>query len=165
MVGGMITIEPGCFYFIDDKFFSVVKDIYLKANYQDSKRPHYFAFKDEETGLVWMIPCSSRVDKYQKIIEDKLSRNKPTDTIQIVTVFDRKSVLLLQDMFPVRVDYVCGQYFKGGQRVAITDPDVIARIDKAARKVSRMLLRGVRFTKTQPDAVWIKKVMLSEQIS
>lgn len=59
---------PGHVYFVKDEFFDLVQDPYLMKNYPETKRPHYYAIQDRKTGLFWMIPCSSKVDKYKRII-------------------------------------------------------------------------------------------------
>ena len=77
-------------------------------------------------------------------------------------IFDRKTVLLFQDMFPVTVEYIDGQYIKGGQPVRIADPKLIQELEKNAKKIINLLHRGVRFTPTQPDILKIEKIMLGE---
>ena len=52
-------------------------------------------------------------------------QHKPTDTIKIVKIFDRKTALFFQDMFPATARYIDGQYIKGGQTVRIADPKLI----------------------------------------
>ena len=62
-------IKPGYVYHIKDLYFDVAKDDKLMRNHEGgSYRPTYFCLKDEKTGLLWVIPMSSRVDKYQSII-------------------------------------------------------------------------------------------------
>ena len=61
-------IEQG-FYIISDEFFKQFPDPYLKGN-KNEKRPHCYAILDQKTGLYWMIPMSSRVDKYRSIMEN-----------------------------------------------------------------------------------------------
>ena len=58
------------FYIIKDKFFEDMPDPYLKGN-KAGNRPHYYCFEDNSTGIYWMIPLSSRIDKFRKIIEKK----------------------------------------------------------------------------------------------
>ena len=83
------------FYIISDEFFRDFPDPYLKGN-KDEHRPHYFAFKDEKSGLYWMIPMSSRVDKYRKIVKEKESKKKPCDILHICKLDNGKeSVFLL----------------------------------------------------------------------
>ena len=152
----------GNLYFISNAFFEKVNDPFLKINYQETKRPHYFALYDEKTKLFWMVPCSSKVAKYREIIQKKKERHKAADAIQIVKIFDKESVLLFQDMFPTIAKYIDGQYIKGGQAVRIADPKVIAELEKVAHKIINLLHREVRFTPTQPDVLHIEQLMLAE---
>ena len=46
-----MEIIAGSLYFISNEFFAKVNDPYLKINYESTKRPHYFAFLDNATGL------------------------------------------------------------------------------------------------------------------
>ncbi len=158
-----MKILSGCLYFISDDFFQKIRDPYLKINYKSTKRPHYFAFRDSTTGLYWLVPCSSKIEKFEKIISKKQKEHKPTDTIKIIKLFDEKTVLLFQDMFPIIAPYISEQYIKGGKPVKIADPRLILELEKTARKVIIMLHRGVRFTPTQPDAIRIERLMLEEQ--
>ena len=160
-----MEILTGNLYFVSDDFFAKIQDPYLKINYKDTKRPHYFAFKDSKTGLYWLVPCSSKIEKFERLISKKQEQHKPTDTIKIVKVFDRKTVLLFQDMFPVTAKYIDGQYIKGGQPVRITDPKLIQELEKNAQKIINLLHRGIRFTPTQPDIIKIEKIMSEEQKS
>lgn len=158
----MMQISIGNLYFVSDKFFEKVQDMYLKINYENTKRPHYFAYRDEQTGLYWLIPCSSKIEKFERIIEKKKKSHKPTDSIRIIKIFDKKTVLLFQDMFPVVETYIDSPYIKGGQNVRVTDPKLILDIEKTAKKIIALLRKGIRFTPTQPNAMNIEKVMLEE---
>lgn len=157
-----MEILTGSLYFVSDEFFARIQDPYLKINYEHTKRPHYFAFCDSKTGLYWLVPCSSKVEKFERIIFKKQEQHKPTDTIKIVKVFGHKTVLLFQDMFPVTARYIDGRYIKGGQPVRVADPKLIQELEKNARKIVNLLHRGVRFTPTQPDIIKIEKIMLEE---
>ena len=58
-----MEIMTGSLYFVSDEFFAKIQDPYLKINYENTKRPHYFAFRDSITGLYWLVPCSSKIEK------------------------------------------------------------------------------------------------------
>ena len=77
-------------------------------------------------------------------------------------IFDRKTALLFQDMFPITASYIDGQYMKGGQPVRVTNPKIIQEMEKNAKKIIGLLHRGVRFMPTQPDVLNIEKIMLDE---
>lgn len=157
-----MEILTGSLYFVSETFFDKVQDPYLKINYEKTKRPHYFAFKEIKTGLYWLVPCSSKIEKFERLIQQKQEQHKPTDTIKIVKIFDRKTVLLFQDMFPIVEKYIESQYVKGGQPVRIADSKVIQEMEKNARKIINLLRRGIRFTPTQPDVLRIEKMMVEE---
>lgn len=87
-----MEIIAGSLYFVSNDFFAKVNDPYLKINYESTKRPHYVAFLDNATGLYWLVPCSSKIEKFERLIQKKKEQHKPTDTIKIVKIFDRKTV-------------------------------------------------------------------------
>ncbi len=64
------------FYIIKEKFFEDMDDPYLKGN-KAGNRPHYYCFEDTRTGIYLMIPLSSRIDKYERIVETKEKAGKP----------------------------------------------------------------------------------------
>ena len=157
-----MSIEQGRFYFISDAFFEKIGDPNLMTNYTTTKRPHYYAIRDEKTSLIWMIPCSSRVNKYKRIIEDRKRRNKTTLGIKIVRIRGEESVLLLQSMFPVREKYIVGEYIRAGMPVVISGEKIDRKIEKDAKRVIMMFRRGMRFFPDQPDAMRIEQMMLDE---
>lgn len=157
-----MNISVGNFYFVSNDFFKLVNDPYLKVNYEIEKRPHYFALQDEQTRLYWLVPVSSKVEKFEKIIADRHARHKPTDGIKIVTVQNQKSALLLQDMFPVSNKYIEAQYIRGGQPVCIANPNTIDDIVRSAKKVIHLLHKGIKITPTQPDINRIERLMLAD---
>jgi hypothetical protein len=159
----MLEIKAGCLYFVDDSFFEKVNDPYRKINYENTSRPHYMAFFDTKTSLYWLVPCSSKVEKYEKIIEQKQKNRKSTDTIKIIKIQDKKTVLLFQDMFPTCAHYIKEQYVRGGQAVCIADPKIVAELEKTAKKIINLLKRGVRFTPTQPNTLAIEDLMQQER--
>lgn len=143
------------FYFIKDSFFEEMADPYLKWNKAES-RPHYYCFEDEATGIYWMIPLSSRIDKYKRIMEKKKLAGKPCDILHIVKLDDKKeSVFLIQDMFPIMEKYIEREYTIGGNHLMLTSEHNIKEIERKARKVMGMLKHGVKFTPTQPDVMAI----------
>ena len=135
------------FYIIKERFFEDMPDPYLKGN-KAGNRPHYYCFEDTATGIYWMIPLSSRIDKFRKIIEKKEQSGKPCDILHIVKLDDsRESVFLIQDMFPITEEYI--------NHLMLTSEHTAKVIEQKARKVLGMLKRGVKFMPTQPDVLSI----------
>lgn len=143
------------FYIIKDKFFEDMSDPYLKGN-KAGNRPHYYCFEDTCTGIYWMIPLSSQVDKYKRIMETKEKAGKPCDIIHIVKLDDsRESAFLIQDMFPITMKYIEREYTIAGNHLILTSEHTAKEIEQKAKKIMGMLKRGVKFTPTQPNVMAI----------
>ena len=100
-----MEIKTGYIYHIKDDFFKVVNDEKLMTNHEcGRKRPTYFTIKDEE--ILWFIPLSSKVDKYKKIIDNKIKKYGKCDTILIRKILGNDSVVLLQNAFPTLEKYI-----------------------------------------------------------
>ena len=120
-----MQINIGCFYFIKDSFFDIIDDTELMQNKENgNKRPCYYCFKSKKyDDIIWFIPVSTKIEKYQKIYNYKIQKQiklgkKPSiDTIVFGNVANTYSVFLIQNMFPVTKKYVESQYIKN--KVAI----------------------------------------------
>ena len=78
-----MKISSGNLYFVSDQFFQKIQDPYLKINYETTKRPHYFAITDHETDLYWLVPCSTKIEKFERIIQKKQTHHKPSFCFRI----------------------------------------------------------------------------------
>lgn len=133
------------FYIIKDQFFEDMDDPYLKRN-KSGNRPHYYCLEDTNAGIYWMIPLSSRIDKYRRIMESK------RDIIHITKLDDnQESAFLIQDIFPITEDYIEREYTIAGNHLILTSEHTVRALERKARKVIGMLKHGVRFTPTQPN--------------
>lgn len=145
------------FYIIQDRFFEDMSDPYLKEN-KAGNRPHYYCFEDAVAKIYWMIPLSSQIDKYKRIMEQKEKAGKHCDIIHIVKLDDnRESAFLIQDMFPITERYIEREYTIAGNHLMLTSEHTAKEIERKAKKVMGMLKRGVKFTPTQPDVMAILK--------
>lgn len=152
---GDYFMKKSGFYIIKDQFFYDFSDPYLKGNKQES-RPHYYCFKDEAVDIYWMIPLSSRVAKYQKIIDKKKQQGKSCDILHIAKLDnDKKSVFLIQDMFPIAKKYIEREYTISGNHLTLTSEHTQKEIERKAKRVLSLIKRGVKFMNTQPDTMII----------
>jgi len=152
-------IENGC-YMIKDCFFKKFNDPYLKGN-KNGNRPHYFCIKDATCEkLFWVIPLSSRVDKYKDIISSRTSAGKPCDILHIIEINNKESVFLIQDIFPITEEYVSREYTINGIHLLVWKDNEI--IKQKAKNIIRLINRGVKFGATQPDVLKIKKALIAD---
>lgn len=155
-------VENG-FYIIKDSFFDKFNDPYLKGNKKES-RPHYYAFKDKKTNLYWVVPISSRVEKYRKIMESKMLKyNGRCDTLHIAEIVDgRPNVFLIQDMFPITEDYIERDYNINGKHLMLMNDKQIKIISKKVFRVLHLIRKHYTFSPTQPDVLKIEQELLKD---
>ena len=100
-----MKIKTGYLYHIKDEYFEKINDDSLMANHErGKKRPTYFTIKDND--ILWFIPLSSKVNKYENIVNKKIKKYGFCNTILIENIYDRKSAILLQNAFPTLEKYI-----------------------------------------------------------
>ena len=146
-----MQINIGCFYFIKDSFFDIIDDPELMQNKENgNKRPCYYCFKSKTyDDIIWFIPVSTKIEKYQKIYNYKIQKQiklgkKPSiDTIVFGNVANTYSVFLIQNMFPVTKKYVESQYIKNKVAIRLSNKLQTEVIYKA-NKVLNLYNHGMK---------------------
>ncbi len=146
-----MQIDVGCFYFIKDTFFDIIDDPELMKNKKNgNKRPCYYCFKSKEyNNIIWFIPVSTKISKYQKIYNYKIEKQiklgkKPSiDTIVFGNIANTYSTFLIQNMFPVTEKYVESQYTKNKVPIRLSNKLQKEIIDKAT-KVLNLYNHGMK---------------------
>ena len=113
-----MEVKTGFIYHIKDEFFDKINDKGLMINHENGKaRPTYFTIKDKD--ILWFIPLSSKVDKYQKIINTKISKYGNCRSIMISDIANKKSVILIQNAFPVLEKYIDHPHIVDGKPLKV----------------------------------------------
>lgn len=126
-------VDSGHFYFLDDSYFSDFTDRYLMQNKeriggQIHDRPCFYAFEDASVSdLYWLIPFSSRIEKFEQIYESKMAKYHHCDTIVFGEVLGHKKAFLIQNMCPVTAQYIRNEYIDSRSKTPV-------RINKALEK-------------------------------
>ncbi|MDE6149042.1 MAG: hypothetical protein K2F81_02970 [Ruminococcus sp.] len=153
-------MEQFGFYVIDDDFFKRFNDPYLKGN-KSENRPHYYCFQDNNNGLYWVIPMSSRIDKYKQIIERQQKQHKPCDKLHICKLSnDKENVFLIQDMFPVTENYIKRPYTFANKPLILISESERRIINQKALRILNLIEHNIRFSPLQVDALKIKNALL-----
>lgn len=70
-----MKLETGYVYHIKNEFFEFAQDNKLMKNHEgNATRPNYLCIKKDDSNLLWFIPMSSKVDKYNKIMQQKIKK-------------------------------------------------------------------------------------------
>lgn len=138
----MDKIEMSGLYIIKDQYF---RD-YPSEKYMDNKggtRPHFYAVQDAR-GLYWMIPISSKVEKFRakiKMIEEK-SGEGSCFLYAITEIAGRERALVIAEMFPVTLAYIERAYTVKGIPYVVRNRETQKVISQKAFRFLSMLEHG-----------------------
>ena len=137
-------------YFIEDSYFEKYKNDTVSQNQKEDDehhRPCYYAFKEDD--IYWMIPISSRIDKYESIYNKAMQKYGMCDALAFVYVKGNKNVALLQNMIPVTEQYIKDIYTHAdsGKPIEI-NLNKRKEINAKARKILRFARQGKKLTFT-----------------
>lgn len=149
------------FYKLKDKYF---KDYPSPKNcYVDNKgenRPYYLAYTDR-SGIIWLLPISSKVEKYKaKIAEDEKKYGECL-TCYIINYMGEERAVLIGNMIPVTAEYIKGEFTIQRQHYVVQDERSI----KAIRKRCSRYLTLVRAKRMRPcvDILKTECILLNKQ--
>lgn len=144
-----MTFVEGHFYFLNDEYFAAFPDKNIMTNKekqgnQEHNRPCFFAFRDTDSELLWLIPISSKVEKYRGIYDHKKEKYGSCDTIVFCDVLGDERAFLIQNMCPATEAYIKNEYLQpSGDPVEVDGVSYAEIIRKAKRTLSRYR-RGIK---------------------
>lgn len=142
-------MEKAQLYFLSDQYYKDFPDEKLMRNKeliagQTHNRPCFFAFADKKNSdIFWLVPISSRVEKYKREEQKKIDRLGRCNTIRFGIVLGREAAFLIQNMCPVTDKYISAYIDKNKQSIQI-DGRVAADIIKNAHEVLGIFNRGAK---------------------
>lgn len=145
------------FYKLKDDYFT---DFPSKRHMQNKaeNRPYYLSVKNEN-GIVWLIPISSKVEKYRaKIFADE-GKYGECLLYHIIKFMGEERAVLIGNMIPVIPKYIKGEFTISGYHYIVHDTAAI----KAIKKRSSRYLSLVRSGKMRPyvDILSIERKLLN----
>lgn len=152
-----MEITQGYSYHIKDSFFDLIQDDTLMKNKENNHyRPHFYAVKFENDNFLWMIPISSRVDKYRTIVDAKIKKHKKCNTIVIGRFAGNDNAFLIQNAFPITEKYLDHIHTVENKPITI-HKDLNKTIVTYLKEVLAMRKRGINLIFS--DIEKIKKIL------
>lgn len=145
-------MQTGYFYFIKDEFYKGIPNAGLAPNKEANEnmqhgRPCHYCFEYEN--YLWMVPISSKVEKYQRIYDHKVEKWGNCDGIRFGYVNGKRSAFLIQNAFPITEKYIEGQYFIEHGTVAVKASDELtSELNGLIRKIVRLYKKGINMPLT-----------------
>lgn len=148
-------MEEKRFYFMKDEFYEKFPDCHLMGNKSSDEdgqhnRPCYYCLNYENHH--WMIPISSKLEKYERIFKNKVRRYKHYEGIKFGYVNGEKRAFLLQNIFPTVPEYIDKMYsVNKGTEPVILNQTFSEELRKSAQKLLRLHKNGVKVIFTNLD--------------
>lgn len=159
-------MDSGKFYFISDVYFEKFEGMGLLKNSEtvDGKshgRPCFYAFKDSQHDIYWMIPISSKVEKYEREYQKAIDKYGFCDGISFGYIFGDKKAFLVQNMLPVTDNYITNIYIDKNTSNPVDIPKRLqSELNAKIRKAVRLYRRGIKIVLTM--ALDIERALVSE---
>lgn len=102
---------------------------------------------------MWFIPLSSKVEKYRKIINSKVSKYGRCDTILIREILGKDSVILLQNAFPTLEKYIDHAHLLDNGKPAKVVESLKDEILHKFRYLMKLKSKGVNLFFTDIDKI------------
>ena len=149
------NIQSGFFYHIKDAFFEEVQDNSLMANKEDGNyRPHYLAIQDSQNpGIYWMVPVSSKFEKYQNIYSRQVARYKKCTKIVLGKCGGWDAAFLIQNAFPTTADYFDHIHTSKGVPLSLHDSTAKLIAENLSYNI-RLHKRGIPLFYTDIDRIY-----------
>ena len=156
-------MNVGNFYFIEDKYIEDFPDDNIQRNHEKINgifhdKPYFCALKFDE--ICWMVPISSKLNKYHAIEAKTIKRYKKCDGIKFYDVLGHKKAFLIQNMCPITDVYMKNIYIDSanGIPVRIDNPSEKELII-AAKKILNKYRHGIKCI--FPDIIKIENILRS----
>lgn len=161
-------MNAGYLYFVKDEFYQKFEGYGLLENHEvingkAHDRPCCYLFKDKigEKEIMWMIPISSKVEKYKKLYKHSIDKYGECDNISFCYILGEEKAILPQNLFPITQKYIANIYLnKNTGNPVVIPKNVMTEIHAKARKKIRYNFNNKKLGMT--DIVHIYNCLLEE---
>lgn len=136
----MKEIQNAGLYIIRDEYFAEFANDKFMFN-KNENRPHYYAIKDK-TGILWMIPLSTKVEKYRRLIENTEKKHKKCVYYHTAPIYGKMRAFVICDMFPVTEEYILRPYKIGNSDYVVMNKNIKQAVYEKARSYLSMVESG-----------------------
>ncbi|MCM1135914.1 MAG: hypothetical protein NC400_10110 [Clostridium sp.] len=159
----IMDYQQGYVYHIKDEYFAKVNDPNLMQNKENGNyRPTFYCMCDEKTSLLWLVPLSSRVEKFHAIYNKQKEKYGNCLTIVMGEYDGKQAAFLLQNMFPITEKYLDHIHTRNNNPVPVKY-SIQVEISTKMKRILQLNARGKKIV--FPDISRLECLMLKEATS
>lgn len=158
---GINMFQERYVYHIKDSYFAKVQDDKLMSNKENNNyRPTFFCMEDTKIpGLLWVVPMSTRVEKFTAIRDKQIEKYGKCNTIVIGSFDGKKAAFLLQNLFPITEQYLDHIHTRNGNPVPVSYA-LAQEVKSNLQQLRQLIYRGKKVV--FPDVRRLEKLMIDE---
>ena len=156
-----MKIKKNGFYLIKDEFFKKMNDSSLPL--QKNGRPMYYCIEDKNNkSIFWVIPMTTKIDKVNRIISQEGGEDKCK--IYVINSSEKNSAFNIQDIFPIKENYIEREYTKNGVHYLLKNKALIEKVEKRAKDIISSKMTKKEIGKNEINIRKIYKTLEKELI-
>lgn len=148
-------------YTIKDEYFYKFDPAHVMMDNKKQCRPYYCGVR-ADTGILWLIPLSSKVEKYSAAIERQEKKHGKGNCIYyyIAKLKGRKNAFLIGNAIPCTERYILKPFTLGGVPFIIKDQQDIKALKNRLSRFIALVRTGV--IHPNADILSIEQALLKE---
>lgn len=141
------SIKVGLAYHIKDEYFELVQNCDIKRNFGGRTYPACCCLNDEEKSIYWMIPMSTKIEKYKRIHDRELDKYGNVMSVVIGEYDGREVAFQIQNMFPIVKKYILHPHTRNGKTIPV-EKSLLSEIQRKFCDLRRLNGKGIACTLT-----------------
>ena len=105
----------------------------------------YYCIEDKNNkAIFWLIPMTTKMDKVNRLINQEGGEDKCK--IYVINSSDKNSAFNIQDIFPIKENYIEREYTRNGSHYIVKNKSLIEKVEKRAKDIinSKMLKKEIQ---------------------
>lgn len=153
-------MTQGQFCFLNNQYYKDFPDDKLMKNKEvvdgiSHNRPCFFAFPDRDVPeILWLVPVSSKYDKYKALYDKKVARYGRCNTIRFGTLLGKQAAFLIQNICPVTQNYILEIYKDKNSKPIEVDGRIVRDVIRNAQEVIAKVKRGANIVFPDINAIY-----------
>lgn len=136
-----MELESCGLYIVSDQYFADFPSVRHMSNKHEN-RPYYMVVK-ESSGILWLVPLSSQVEKYNAKIRADEQKHGECIYYYIANVKGRESAFLIGNAIPATERYIKKAFTVMGKPFVVRDKADIKKIKSKLSRYLTMVRRGI----------------------
>ena len=136
-----MELESCGLYIISDQYFADFPSVRHMSNKHEN-RPYYLVVK-ESSGILWLVPLSSQVEKYNAKIRTDEEKHGECIYYYTTNVKGKENVFLIGNAIPATEKYIKKAFTVMGKPFVVRDKEDIRKIKSKLSRYLTMVRRGI----------------------